>query len=95
MSGYKQVYKFLADFGVKLEADPHAEEFLVEQLRAIGHIDPHYVLRRLAEAAVGATDLFASRNRPHDNIGHTLACLADVHLGEVTKHEEALMQVGS
>lgn len=85
----------LADLGLKLEADPHAEEFLVEQLRAIGHIDSHYVLRRLAEAAVGATDLLASGDRPHDNISHALACLADVHLGEVTKQEEAFMQVGS
>jgi hypothetical protein len=31
-------------FNTSLEADPHAEEFLVEQLRAIGHIDSHYGL---------------------------------------------------
>lgn len=85
----------LADLGVKLEADAHAEELLVQQLGAVGHVDADDALGGAAEHAVGAMHLLAAAfGGPHDHVGHPLAGLADVHLREVAEHEEPLVEVG-
>jgi hypothetical protein len=86
----------LADLGFKLEADAHAEELLVQQLGAVRHVDPDDALRGAAEQAVGPAHLLAAAalGGPHDDVGHPLAGLADVHPREVAEGEEPLVEVG-
>lgn len=74
------ISRVLADLGLELEANAHAEELLVQQLGSIRHIDPDDALCGPAKVAVGAVHLLATVVRADDNVGHTLAGLADVHM---------------